>query len=106
MIFDLAQPQMVRGRVMVPLRGVFEKIGATIEWFPAKNLVKATRGGTTIECWIGKKFAAVDGDQTPLDVPAMILSGRTLVPLRFFSEALGARVSWNAGTWTVGLDIN
>lgn len=103
--FADVQPMSIRRRVMVPLRGVFEHIGATIDWIPAKNLVRAMRGDTKIECWINKIFAAVDDDQVKLDVPPVIVAGRTLVPLRFFAEALGASVQWDRATSTVTIEM-
>lgn len=103
--FPDVQPLKIRNRVMVPLRGVFEHIGATIDWIPTKNLVRAMRGDTKIECWINKIFAAVDDDQVKLDVPPMIVAGRTLVPLRFFAEALGAEVRWDGATSTVEINL-
>lgn len=99
-IFD--QPPVIQGsRVLVPLRGIFEKMGATVEWQPVTRSVVAARGSTLVELQIGSRIARVDGRPVTLDVPAMIIGGRTLVPLRFISESLGARVDWNPATRTV-----
>lgn len=96
------QPPVIQGsRVLVPLRGIFEKMGATVEWQPATRTVLAARGSTLVELQIGSRIARVDGRPVTLDVPAMIIGGRTLVPLRFISESLGTRVDWNAATRTV-----
>ncbi len=88
-------PVMVGGRVLVPLRGVFEQLGATVQWDPANNLVATQRGDTQVQLIIGSRQAVVNGRVVMLDVPAMIARGRTLVPLRFVSEAMGARVDWD-----------
>ncbi|MGH2405324.1 MAG: stalk domain-containing protein [bacterium] len=88
-------PLMVGGRVLVPLRGVFEQLGATVQWNPANNLVAAQRADTQVQLVIGSRQAFVNGRVVMLDVPAMIARGRTLVPLRFVSEAMGARVDWD-----------
>ena len=88
-------PQMVNGRVLVPLRGVFEKLGASVRWLPERQEVIATRGQNTVDLIIGNTNASVNGQGVKLDVPAEIVGGSTLVPIRFVSEAIGADVKWN-----------
>lgn len=96
------QPPVIQGsRVLVPMRGIFEQMGATVEWRPATRTVLAASGSTLVELQIGSRIARVNGNPVTLDVPAMIIGGRTLVPLRFISESLGARVQWDAATRTV-----
>jgi len=98
------QPPIVVGsRVLVPLRGIFEKMGAFVEWNPANRTVRAVRGTTVVELQIGSRVARVNGNPITLDVPAQIVGGRTLVPLRFISESLGARVDYDAPTRTVNI---
>lgn len=94
-------PVMLSGRVLVPLRGIFEGMGATVEWENATRTVLAVRGTTVVELVIGRRSAQVNNRTVPLDVPAMIIGGRTLVPLRFISESLGATVQWQEDTRTV-----
>lgn len=89
-------PVQVNNRVLVPLRGVLESMGATVDFDPNTQTVIAQRGATQISLRIGSTQAFVNGQQRFLDVPAQLLRGRTLVPLRFVSESLGANVSWNA----------
>ncbi|MDQ7842099.1 MAG: copper amine oxidase N-terminal domain-containing protein [bacterium] len=100
MRFDQS-PIMAGGRVLVPLRGVFEYLGATVLWNPATNVVTAQRGDTQVQLAIGSRQATVDGRVVFLDVPATIVGGRTLVPLRFVSEAMGAQVDWDNATRVV-----
>lgn len=102
--FPNARPQMIGGRVLVPLRGVMEQIGAYVQWDPSTRMVTANRGGTNIAMQIGQRSARVNGSIIPLDVPAMIIQGSTMVPLRFMSEALGADVNWQAHTNTVRIN--
>lgn len=98
----LDQPPVIQGsRVLVPLRGIFERMGATVEWRPATRTVLAASGSTLVELQIGSRIARVNGSPVTLDVPAMIIGGRTLVPLRFISESLGAGVQWDAAARTV-----
>jgi len=96
-----APPVIVNGRVLVPLRGVFERLGATVIWDPATQTVRAQRGSTGVALSIGASQAAVNGQPQPLDTPALLVGGHTMVPLRFISQALGANVGWDAATYTV-----
>lgn len=91
-------PTIVEGRSVVPLRFIGEKLGATIAWDPVEKMVTYTTDNAVIELWIDKKFALVNGIETYLDVAPFIVNGRTVVPLRFVSENLGAEVEWISGT--------
>lgn len=99
--FQGARAQVVNGRVLVPLRGVFEQMGAFVGWDPSTRTVLAQRGDTDVSLPLGSTTARVNGQPVRLDVPASVIGGRTLVPLRFIGEALGATVTWNAATRTV-----
>lgn len=100
-VFFDQPPVTIGGRVLVPLRGVFEQLGAFVDWDRATNTVTAVRAGTQIQLRIGSRQAVVNGAPVFLDTPPMVVRGRTLVPLRFISEALGARVDWDPGARTV-----
>jgi len=93
--FSNAGPRRQDGRVLVPLRGVFQKLGAQVDWRAAKREIYATNGTNTVDLRIGDRTAMVDGKKVTLDVPAMIVDGTTMVPIRFVSESLGADVHWN-----------
>lgn len=98
MNFD--QPPIVRsGRVFVPLRGVFEQLGASVVY--ANGQINATGNGRTISLNIGSTQATVNGQQQVLDVAPFLVGSRTLVPLRFIAQSLGAAVDWNDQTSTV-----
>jgi hypothetical protein len=94
-------PVMRGNRVLVPLRGVFEKMGATVNWNRANNTVTANGNGRSIVLPLGGGAATVEGKQVALDQPPIVLRGRALVPLRFLSESLGATVDWRASDMTV-----
>lgn len=87
------------GRVFVPLRGVFEKLGASVVY--DNGLINATGSGRTIQLKIGSTTATVAGNNQQLDVAPFLVGPRTYVPLRFVSQALGATVDWNNNTQTV-----
>lgn len=101
--FSGAPPQQVNGRVLVPLRGVFEQMGATVHWDQATQSIDAAREGTQVHLQIGSNIATINGNETRLDVPPMLIADTTMVPLRFVSEALGAEVNWNNSTETVAI---
>jgi hypothetical protein len=95
------KPVLAEGRTLVPLRAIFEALGADLRWNGADQSIIATRGDVNIWLQIGSNKATKNGMQVLLDVPPMIVSGSTLVPLRFVSESLGAGVHWEEATRTV-----
>ncbi|HVB09819.1 MAG TPA: copper amine oxidase N-terminal domain-containing protein [Bacillota bacterium] len=93
--------EIVGGRTMVPLRFLADFLGAQVAWDPVPREVTYTAGTSQINLWIDNAQAQVNGQAVALDVPPTIVSGRTLVPVRFISQELGAQVSWDASTQTV-----
>jgi len=94
-------PVMRSGRLLVPFRALFEAFGATVGWQEATSTVTGQLGGTTLSLVIGRNVAVVNGRNSNLDVAPVIISGRTLVPLRFVAENLGAEVTWSETAQTV-----
>ncbi len=95
-------PVIINSRTMVPMRGIFESLGADISWDGETKTVRAFGlNGTQITHIIGESAAVVNGDIVTLDTPSQIVNGRTMVPVRFVSEALGEKVDWDADTKTV-----
>ncbi|MFY9234582.1 MAG: copper amine oxidase N-terminal domain-containing protein [Fimbriimonadaceae bacterium] len=94
-------PRSVNGRTLVPLRGIFEALGAVVTWNAASQTVGAVKDNIELRLKIGDRIAEVNGRETLLDVPPQIMSGSTMVPLRFVAEALGTEVKWDAATSTV-----
>jgi hypothetical protein len=85
---------LIDGRVLVPLRAIFQGLEATVQWDEATKRVTATRADRQLQITIGAKSALVNGQSVALDVPAQVVNGRTLVPVRLVSQALGASVQW------------
>jgi hypothetical protein len=81
------------GRVFVPLRGVFEQLGATVVY--DNGTINATGRGHSVSLKIGSQNAIVDGQQQMVDVAPFIIGASTFVPLRFVSQALGASVNYD-----------
>lgn len=94
-------PVLINGRTMVPLRGIFEALGAKVYWEESTQTVTATRGNTIITFRIGDSNAGVAGKAVKISPAAQVINGRTLVPVRFVSEALNAKVEWDEASSTV-----
>ena len=100
MTFDV-EPQLINDRTMVPLRAIFEKLGCDVQWIDESQTVIAKRNGRTVTVSIGSNDATISGDPVHVDQPPVLIDGRTLVPLRFVSEAFGCRVDWDDASQTV-----
>lgn len=94
-------PLLIGGRTMVPLRAIFEALGATVSWDDETKTVTSYNEAYLVECTIGKPEMYVNGDVKIMDIPPMILDGRTLVPARFVAEAFACKVDWDSSTRTV-----
>jgi len=90
-----ADAYIVNSRTMVPLRAIFEALGADIAWNAETWTVTATKGPKVIILTVGDMGAFVDGEPVQLAVPPVLINSRTFVPLRFVSTALGAGVDWD-----------
>jgi len=100
--FDV-EPYIEEGRTMVPVRFVSEQLGAHVAWDGDEQKVTINLEDTTIVLEIGKETVWINDQEHEgiLDVPAEIVEDRTMVPLRFVSEALGEAVKWEGETRTV-----
>lgn len=89
------------GTILVPMRAIFERLGAVISWNDTEHSVTATKGSVTIYLRIDSTEPTVNGITKPLEVPAQLINSNTMVPVRFISESLGAEVSWDQASQTV-----
>ena len=99
-------PVIKEGRTLLPIRWVAEPLGADVGWDGTERKVTVSLGDVFIELWIGKSIARVNGVEKPIDpnnpkVVPMIIKGRTMLPVRFVAENLGADVLWDGTTRTV-----
>lgn len=103
---NLNPPPITRaGRVFVPLRGIFERLGASVVY--QAGVINATgSSGRTVSLHIGAHTATVNGASQPLDVAPFIIGASTYVPLRFVSQALGATVNYDAANQIVAIGTN
>ncbi|MBE7043460.1 MAG: tetratricopeptide repeat protein [Ruminococcaceae bacterium] len=92
--FDVP-PLIYNDRTLLPMRAVLEAFGAVVSYDGETRTAKAEKDGMTIEIPIDSTIVTVNGTEQEIDVPAMIVEGRTLVPLRFVGEALDGIVHWD-----------
>ncbi len=97
--FDDQFPIIEEGRTLIPVRAVSETLGAQVEW--KDETVYITNGKTQITLPIDSQTAFIDGEEITLDVSAKIINDRTMVPLRFVTQALDIEIDWDQAARTV-----
>jgi hypothetical protein len=94
--FNTAEPVIESGRTLIPLRGVFEKLGYEIIWVADTKKAILTNNQNTISVIANSDVLDVNGNEKALDVSAKIINGYMYIPLRAIGEASGANVSWDS----------
>ena len=103
---NLSQPPvMVQGNTMVPMRAIFEALGAEVSYEAQSKKITAEKDGTQVLLWVGQRAASVDGALRQLPTAVVNQNGSAMVPLRFVSEAFGAEVAWDAGSKTITIRL-
>ena len=102
--FDV-EPVLINDRTMVPMRKIFEALGAVVSWNGDTETASGVRNGLRVSVSIDSPVAKVGGETKTLDQPPALIDGRTLVPLRFISESFGANVEWIDETQTVNITL-
>jgi hypothetical protein len=98
--FDVP-PQIIDGRTLVPLRVIFEALGAEVDWNSQTQTVTAVNDDTEISMTIGNDVFYINSEAHTLDVAPQIIDDRTLVPARAVAEGFGAEVDWDEQSQTV-----
>lgn len=98
--FDV-QPTIKEGRTIVPIRAIAESLKSKVDWNSADKTVILSKDGVQIKLILGEDIAYVNDKEVKLDVPAEISNGRTMVPVRFVSEAFKSTVKWEPEYQTV-----
>jgi len=101
-MFDVA-PVAENGRTLVPMRGVFEALGADVTWNQKTATATAVKNGYVMVVKEGSESLVINGNTFKLDVPAKAVQGRMLIPLRAISEGFGYKVEWNGVLKTVNI---
>jgi alpha-tubulin suppressor-like RCC1 family protein len=94
-------PIEVNGRIKVPLRAIFDALGAKITWNNSTNTVTAIKGDTIVILTTGQLIATVNGKKITLDQPADVINNRILVPIRFVTESFGGNIIYDKDTKTI-----
>lgn len=89
------EPIIDNGTTLVPLRAIFEAMGAKVNWDESSQTVVAQKDQTIVNLSIGSDEALVNGIKVQLSLPARMVNGTTMVPLRFVSDALESRIEWD-----------
>ncbi len=100
-VFFDQPPVLQNDRTLVPLRAIFESLGGTVDWDDPTQTVTSVKGSTTVKLTIGSNLLYVNGTPVELDVPAQLMGGRTLVPVRAVAESFRCHVDWDDTTQTV-----
>ena len=93
-------PVIESGSTLVPMRFLFEQMGADVEWNGETQTATATLDNTAVTFAIDDTNAEVNNTPATMDVPARLINGKTMVPLRFLSEEMGFEVAWDAESRT------
>lgn len=89
------------GRTLVPLRAIFEALGASVDWNDETKTVTSSYKNTTITMTVGQDFFYKNGTRIPLDVAPQITNSRTLVPVRAVAEAFDCEIKWDGDSYIV-----
>jgi hypothetical protein len=106
-----AVPVIMQGRTTLPVRAIVEALGGTVSWDAGRRAVGVILGAKTLELIIAKSLATANGTSIAIDpanalVVPVVVKGRTMLPVRFVAEQLGATVGWAPVTQTVTLDFS
>lgn len=103
--FEDQQPVIIDGRTLVPMRAIFEAMGAQVDWYGDTQSIDIIKDSISLTLYINHDVIYGNFSGSPsniaIDVPPQIINGRTMVPLRAISETIGAEVDWNGNTQTV-----
>lgn len=97
---------ILNNRTMVPVRGIFENVGYSIDWNGETKTATLTKGDDKIVMTNGNTYFTYNGSRITPDVPQQIVDGRFMLPLRAVGEALNAKVDWNGETKTVSIRVS
>ncbi|MEV5025079.1 stalk domain-containing protein [Paenibacillus sp. LPE1-1-1.1] len=94
-----SEPVIINGTTFVPLRDVFEAVGAKVTY--ASGKITILKGGTKLELEVYRHRARINGTDKQMPAAPRYYQNKAVVPLRFATEALGANVSWNSAKDTI-----
>lgn len=89
-------PVILAGRTLIPVRAIATALGATVLWDEREQKITIQQGSNVVEFELGDDSMKVNGNSIHLDVPAQIINGRTVIPLRAMAESLGLTAEWDS----------
>lgn len=89
-------PVIVEGRTLLPMRAIIETMGGTVDWDNEQQTIVLSYGNNQIELQINNSRAYLNGEEKEIEVPPVIINGRTMLPIRFIAESFGFNVDWNS----------
>lgn len=102
MVIELdVAPCIINDRTMVPMRAVFEALGAAVEWDGETRTIYAVRNEIVIAMQVGQDSIFVNSLRVPIDAPSVIVEDRTMIPFRAIAESFGYTVDYDEETKTV-----
>jgi len=97
------EPIIYKDRTMVPMRKIFEELGADVNWDSSTQTATGRKGDRTVRVTVGSNKMYVNSKEISLDIPPMIMNNRTLVPVRAVAEGLGCEVDWDSKRYIVSI---
>ncbi|MDO4300475.1 MAG: copper amine oxidase N-terminal domain-containing protein [Clostridia bacterium] len=97
-------PQIIEGRTMVPVRAIFEAIGADVEWNNETKTITGHKDNTEVIMTLNSNIASINNKKITMDCGPVIINNRTLAPVRYVAEAFGCQVEWDNENKTVNIN--
>lgn len=94
-------PQIVEGRTLVPVRAIFEGIGANVNWDANTKTITGSMGDDSVVMVVNSNELSINGESTTMDSSPLIIDGRTYAPARYVAESFGYDVEWDSASKTV-----
>ncbi|WP_010243904.1 WG repeat-containing protein [Acetivibrio cellulolyticus] len=105
-VLSFDQPPIIdSGRTLLPIRAIFEELGATVTWDSKTQTAIGEKDGKKVILKLNDKNAQIDGKPVTLDVPVKMISNRTFAPARFVAESFGAIVNWDSSTKVMNISF-
>lgn len=92
---------IVNGTVLIPLKNMFDALGATMQWDQNTKKITATKGDTTVELTVDSTSAKKHNEELTLQAKPIVINGYTMVPARFAAESFDASVEWDSSSSTI-----
>jgi hypothetical protein len=99
-------PKILNGRTVVPIRAIIESMGGSVGWEDATRKITLGAGGHSVAMWLGSTAIDVDGRELEIDVAPEAINDRTMVPVRFVAENVGAEIEWINATRQIVIVFN